>query len=40
MYESIVFNFIFFYMLYLGIVGDCDGNEECMIVNVDVECGD
>ena len=40
MHESIVLNFIPLYTLYLGTVGDCDGNEECTIANVDVECGD
>ena len=40
MYASIASNFIALYTLYLGTVGGCDGNEECTIENVDVECGE
>ena len=40
MYASIAKNFIALYTLYLGTVGGCDGNEECTIENVVVECGE
>ena len=40
MHASIASNFIALYTLYLGAVGDCDGNEQCTIENVDVECGE
>ena len=39
MHDSIARNFIALYTLYLSTVGDCDGNKECTIENVDVECG-
>ena len=40
MHDSIARNFIALYTLYLGTVGGCDGNEECTIASVNVECGE
>ena len=40
MHASIASNFITLYTLYLSTIGECDGNEECTIENVDVECGE
>jgi len=40
MHASIASNFIALYTLYLGAVGGCDGNKECTIDNVNVECGE
>ena len=40
MHASIARNFIALYTLYLGTIGGCDGNTQCTIENVDVECGE
>ena len=40
MHTSIASNFIALYTLYLGTIGECDGNEECTVENVEVECGE
>ena len=39
MHASIASNFIALYTQYLGTVGGCDGDVECTIENVEVECG-
>lgn len=40
MHALIARNFIALYTVYLGTIGECDGNEECTIENVEVECGE
>ena len=39
MHSTIASNFIALYKLYLGVVGGCDGDVQCTIENVHVECG-
>ena len=39
MHSRIARNFIALYTLYLGTIGGCDGDVECTIENVEVECG-
>ena len=39
MHARIASNFIALYTQYLGTVGGCDGDVECTIENVEVECG-
>ena len=40
MHTRIARNFIALYTLYLGTIGGCDGDVECTIENVEVECGE
>lgn len=39
MHSRIAINFIALYTRYLGTIGGCDGDVECTVENVEVECG-
>ena len=40
MHAIIASNFILLYQHYLSTIGGCDGDVECTIENVEVECGE
>ena len=40
MHAIIASNFISLYQEYVGTIGGCDGDVECTIENVEVECGE